>query len=110
MAADALTLSEVMVPARGISRDVALVGSFAGLTALAAQVTIYLPFTPCQSLVRLLRYCYAGLCWEDDAGLLPSYSILAWEASACRSLPAEAVGCRLARVGDILWVSWWLPT
>ena len=46
MKADALTLSEVMVPARGISRDVALVGSFAGLTALAAQVTIYLPFTP----------------------------------------------------------------
>ncbi len=46
MTTDALTLAEAIVPARGISRDVALVGSFAGLTALAAQVTIFLPFTP----------------------------------------------------------------
>ena len=46
MKADTLTLSETIVPARGISRDVALVVGFAGVTALAAQVTMFLPFTP----------------------------------------------------------------
>ncbi len=44
--AQALTLSDALVPGRSLARDLGLVSIFVGITAAAAQVRIPLPFTP----------------------------------------------------------------
>ena len=44
--AQALTLSDALIPGRSLAREVGLVSIFVGVTAAAAQVRIPLPFTP----------------------------------------------------------------
>lgn len=46
MRANAATLTDVLIPGRSLARDVGLIGAFTGLTAVAAQITFRLPFTP----------------------------------------------------------------
>jgi biotin transport system substrate-specific component len=46
MRSQTLTLSDALLPGRSLARDLGLVGLFVGITALAAQVRIPLPFTP----------------------------------------------------------------
>lgn len=44
--AQAVTLSDALLPGRSLARDLGLVSIFVGITAAAAQVRIPLPFTP----------------------------------------------------------------
>lgn len=44
--AQAVTLSDALLPGRSLARDLGLISLFVSLTALAAQVRIPLPFTP----------------------------------------------------------------
>jgi biotin transport system substrate-specific component len=63
MTSHTVTLTDVLVSRRGLARDLVLIGGAVWVTALAAQVTVFLPFTPVpitgQTLAVLL--CAAAL-------------------------------------------------
>lgn len=87
MRTHALALTEVLIPGRGAAREIGLLGAGVGLTALAAQVTIRLPFTPVPITGQTFAVLLCGATLGSRRGALAQFAYL---GLGCSGLPVFA--------------------
>lgn len=68
--AKTLTLADAVLPGTGLLKEFLLIGGFAAFVALAAQVRIYLPFTPVPITAQTLAVLVTGAVLGSRRGLL----------------------------------------
>jgi len=90
------TQARTFLSARTLAR-IAAVGAFAALSALAARVTIFLPFTPVPVTLQVLAVLLAGLVLGPRDGAL---SQLAYLAAITAGLPLDA-----RALGPAVWLT-----
>ena len=76
MKTQALTLTEVLIPGRTATRDLGLLGVGVGITALAAQITIPLPFTPVPITGQTFAVLLCGAALGSRRGALAQLAYL----------------------------------
>lgn len=91
MRAQALPLADVLIPGKNLVRELSLVGIFVGLTALASQVTIRLPFTPVPITGQTFAVLLSGAAVGSRRG---GAAQLAYLGLGCAGLPVFAGGSR----------------
>lgn len=83
------TIIDLALPRAGILSDTLLVFGFGTLTALGAQLAVYLPFSPVPITVQTLIVLLAGVLLGSKRGALSQLSYLAMGAGG---LPVFAAG------------------
>lgn len=94
--APALTLSRVVIPAKGILRDALLVFGFSLFVSLSAYVSIPLPFTPVPITGQTLAVLLTGAVLGSRLG---SLALLAYLAEGLAGLPVFAGGSSAWTIG-----------
>jgi biotin transport system substrate-specific component len=87
--AETLTLSDALLRRSSLALDLSLIAGFAGLTALAAQIRLPLPFTPVPVTGQTFAALFCGAALGSRRGAAAQMLYL---AAGCAGLPVYAGG------------------